>query len=310
MGKRLGVLVVCGLGLLAVLNAFCLNRVSLFAQAPGTAPAKPSDSKTAAAGTQADASDPNEKAWRILHDGLKDGNADKRAKAVRSLGLLSENEEAEKDARSALKDGKPNVRVAAAMALGSMHAKHAAPDLERILDDPEPAVVLAAANSLLLLQDEVGYDVYYDVLTGEKRATKGLIKEQLDTLKSKKKLATMGFEEGIGFIPYAGIGYEIIKTVTKNGSSQVRAAAAKRLAHDPKPDVAGALVKATTDKNWAVRASALEAIAQRGDRSLAPRITPALDDGKDAVRFTAAACIAHLTDKQDKNEAPPNSAKP
>jgi hypothetical protein len=68
------------------------------------------------------------------------------------------------------------------------------------------------------------------VLTGERRAGKGLIKEQLDTLKDKKKMAKMGFEEGIGFIPFAGMGYEAFKTVTKNDSSPVRAAAAKQLA--------------------------------------------------------------------------------
>jgi HEAT repeats len=173
----------------------------------------------------------------------------------------------------------------------------------KVLNDSEPSVVLGAANSLLLLQDDAGYDAYYEVLTGERRAGKGLIQEQLDTLKNKKKIAQMGFEEAIGFIPYAGAGYEIIKTVTKKGSSQVRAAAAKRLAHDPNPDVAGALVTATTDKNWAVRAAALEAIAQRGDRSLAPKITAALDDGKDAVRSTAAACIAHLGDPPAKTSA-------
>ena len=46
------------------------------------------------------------------------------------------------------------------------------------------------------------------MLTGEKRANKGLIKEQLDALRDKKKMAEMGFEEGIGFIPFAGIGYD------------------------------------------------------------------------------------------------------
>jgi hypothetical protein len=61
------------------------------------------------------------------------------------------------------------------------------------------------------------------------------IKEQLDTLKDKKKMAKMGFEEGIGFIPFAGMGYEAFKTVKKNDSSPVRAAAAKQLAHDPDP---------------------------------------------------------------------------
>jgi len=239
---------------------------------------------------------PGEKAWGILRDALKSDNVERRARAVRALGLLSGNAEAEKSAAAALKDEKPNVRLAAAAALGSMRAENAKGDLEEALGDSEPSVVLAAANSLLLLHDDVGYDTYYEVLTGERRGSKGLIKEQLDTLKDKKKMAQMGFEEGIGFIPFAGIGYEIFKTVTKNDSSPVRAAAAKKLAHDPEPDAAEALVKAASDKNWQVRAAALEAIAERGDHTLMPKITGALDDEKDVVRFTAAACVAHLSE--------------
>jgi HEAT repeat protein len=238
---------------------------------------------------------PSQRAWSILHDGLKDTNADRRAKAVRALGLLTGNTEAEKAAIRALKDEKPNVRLAAAAALGSMHAEAAKGNLEEALGDSEPSVVLAAANSLLLLHDDVGYDPYYEVLTGEKRASKGLIQEQLDTLKDKKKVAQMGFEEGIGFIPFGGMGYEIFKTVTKNDSSPIRAAAAKRLAHDPEPDAGEALARAAADKDWKVRAAALDAIALREDASLIPRIVTAMDDKNDVVRFTAAACIAHLS---------------
>lgn len=243
---------------------------------------------------------PAEKAWRILHEGLKDANADRRAKAVRALGLLAGSAEAEKAAVNALRDEKPNVRQAAAHALGAMHAENAKGNLEQALGDSEPRVVLAAANSLLLLHDDVGYDTYYEVLTGEKRASKGLIKEQLGALKDKKKMAQMGFEEGIGFIPFAGIGYEIFKTVTKNDSSPVRAAAAKKLAHDPEPDAGDALVKAAEDKDWKVRAAALDAIALRDDPSLASKIAPALDDRNDVVRFTAAACVAHLSGAPEK----------
>jgi len=83
--------------------------------------------------------------------------------------------------------------------------------------------------------------------------------------------------------------------VTKNDSSPVGAAAAKKLAHDPEPDAAEALVKAAGDKNLQVRAAALEALALREDRSLIPKISAALDDEKDVVRFTAAACVAHLS---------------
>ena len=252
---------------------------------------------------------PAEKAWSILHVGLKDANPERRAEAVRALGLLTGNTEAEKAAVQGLHDEKPNVRLAAAAALGSMHAEHAAGNLEEALGDSEPSVVLAAANALLLLHDDVGYDTYYEALTGEKRANKGLIKEQLDTLKDKKKMAQLGFEEGIGFIPFAGIGYEVFKTVTKNDSSPLRAAAAKKLAHDPEPDAAEALVKAVSDKNLAVRAAALEAIALRGDPSLLPKVSAALDDDKDLVRFAAAACVAHLSGLAEK-PSNSNASKP
>jgi HEAT repeat protein len=296
----------CLCGILSLLGG---ARSSTFAQAPPprstSSPAKQPADTAAAASTPAD----SEKAWGILREGVKNENADKRAKAVRALGLLRGNAEAEKTAINALHDKKPNVRTAAAAALGSMQAQHANLELEGVLQDPEPGVVLAAANSLLLLHDKVGYDVYYDVLTGERRASKGLIKEQLDTLKDKKKMAKMGFEEGIGFIPYAGMGYEAVKTVTKNDSSPVRAAAAKQLANDPDAGTAKALVKATSDKNWSVRVAALEAIAQRDDPSLVLQISAALDDEKDVVRLTAAACIAHLSDLP-ANGVPAKTTKP
>jgi HEAT repeat protein len=271
-------------------------QVNVASAAPNPQQAAPAKSAPGSAPQESKPATPREKAWDILRKGLMDESADKRARAVNALGLLPDDPEAESAAKKALKDEKPNVRVAGAAALGSMRASDAKEELEAVLNDAEPAVVLTAANSLLLLKDDVGYDVYYDVLTGEKRASKGLVKEQLDTLKDKKKLAQMGFEQGIGFIPFAGIGYEFFKTVTKNDSSPVRAAAAKKLAHDPKPDSAEALVKAVADKSWAVRAAALEAIALRGDPSLVSKITAGLNDEKDVVRFTAAACVVHLSE--------------
>src|SRR5712692_408328 len=286
------------LGVTGILSLLGLAGIFVLAQAPSPAPpeAKQPPGNAPAPSPQAPPQAADERAWGILREGMKDDSADKRAKAVRSLGLLPGSTEAEKAAINALQDKKPNVRMAAAAALGSMQAQHANLELEGALQDSERMVVLAAANSLLLLHDDVGYDIYYDVLTGERRASKGLIKEQLSTLKDKKKLAELGLEEGIGFIPFAGMGYEAFKTVTKDDSSPVRAGAAKQLAHDPNPGTAKALEKATTDKNWAVRAAALEAISQRGDRSLVSGVMTALDDTKDEVRFTAAACVVHLSE--------------
>lgn len=285
----------------AILGVLILLGAQGVAQGQNPAPSPAQARTNAGKSSTLPPETPREKAWDILHNGLKDTNTDKRAKVVRALGLLAGNAEAEKAAILALKDEKPNVRLAAAHALGAMQAENAKGNLEEALGDSEPSVVLAAANSLLLLHDDVGYDTYYEVLTGERRASKGLIKEQLDTLKDKKKIAQMGFEEGIGFIPFGGIGYEVFKTVTKNDSAPMRAAAAKKLAHDPEPDAGEALVKAAGDKDWKVRAAALDAIALREDASLIARIASALDDRNDVVRFTAAACVAHLSGRLERS---------
>ena len=243
---------------------------------------------------------PRERAWEILHDGVTFNNTEKRAKAVTALGVLKGNAEAEKLATKALQDEKGDVRAAAANALGLMHASHARAALEAALDDHEPAVVLAAANSLLSLKNpDFAYDIYYGVLTGTVRTNQGVvkeqIKEQLKVLHDKKKIAELGLEQGVGFIPYGGIGYGMVKTLVKTDNSPVRAAAARKLAHDPDPASAKALVAATQDKNWLVRQAALEAIAERGDRKLVPQVKASMDDDKDEVRYTAAACVARLS---------------
>ena len=251
----------------------------------------------------------HDRAWLILHSGLSFNGTEKRVKAVGALGVLKGNGEAEKLAVAALKDEKGDVRAAAANALGAMQAVRAKGPLEAALDDNEPAVVLAAANSLLLLKDaNFAYDVYYGVLTGTMRTNNGVIKEQIKEqmkiLHDKKKLAELGLEQGIGFIPYGGIGYGMAKTLAKSDNSPMRAAAAKKLAHDPDPITANALVDASHDKNWVVRVAALEAIAERGDRSLMPKITDSMDDARDEVRFTGAACVAHLSSLRAKHPAP------
>jgi HEAT repeat protein len=245
-----------------------------------------------------------ERAWTTLRDGLNDKSPEKRAKAVHALGLLKDSSEAQKAATEALKDEKGSVRGAAATALGSMHAVRATPELKVALDDQEPEVVLAAANSLLLLKNtSSAYSVYYRVLTGDRRTDKGLVRENLKIFQDRKKLIQMGVEQGIGFIPFAGFGYDAYKTVVKTDGSPVRAAAAEKLAHDPSVETSRALLRATHDKSWMVRAAALEAISERGDKSLTEKLFLSLEDEKDDVRYIAAACIAHLSDLPAKHHA-------
>ena len=231
----------------------------------------------------------------MLRSGVRQKNTGKRVQAVRALRLLPGDSEATEMAETALRDQNPQVRVAAASALGLMGAKEAIPALRRAVLDKKPAVVLAAAHSLELLHDPAGDQVYYELLTGERKPAEGLIAQQMDTLKDKKKMARLGFEEGLGFVPYGDIGFSAVKAIKKDDASPVRASAARALINDSDPRVGTALVKATSDKNSTVRASALVAIAKRDDSDLLPAISQAMSDKIPVVRFTAAAAVIRLT---------------
>ena len=239
-----------------------------------------------------------DKAWSTLQSGLAE-KGDNRVISIRVLGLLEHNPKAAEIATAALADEKPEVRAAAADALGQMQAKSALPKLNEIIKvDKDPAVVIAAARSLIALGDPFGYAVYYAVLTGEKKSGGGLLDDQKKMLKDPKKMAEFGFEQGIGFIPFASVGLGAFKALTKDDSSPVRAAAARILAKDPDPKSGDALIEASSDKSWLVRAAALDALSHRGDPTVIPKIESKLDDEKEAVRYAAAATIIHLQDVQ------------
>ena len=157
------------------------------------------------------------------------------------------------------------------------------------------SVVLSATDALFRLGDPAAFQVYYAVLLGEKKSGEGLVESQMKMLKDPKAMAQMGFEVGIGFVPFAGSGYRVFKAVAKDDASPVRAAAATKLAGDPDPRSGEALAKAAKDPKWIVRAAVVDAIARRGDPSLLNAVVPLLDDEDDAVKFSAAAAIVRLS---------------
>jgi HEAT repeat protein len=246
-------------------------------------------------GGSAFAQDNREQAWNILRANVTEKDTAKRAQAVRVLGLLQGEPESLGMARKALGDEKPDVRAAAATALGQMRSRASIPRLRTLLSDKEPSVVLAAASALMTFKEQSAYDVYYEVLTGERKTGKGLIAGEEQTLKDPKKLAEQSFDEGVGFVPFAGIGWAAFKTLRTDDVSPVRAAAAKMLADDKDPESGDALVQAASDKSWIVRAAALESIAKRGDPKLLDGIVRALTDENTAVRCTAAAAVIRLS---------------
>ena len=238
---------------------------------------------------------PKEEAWTMLEDASVQDKMSDRAIAAHVMGLIPNNPRAVKLAEEALNDKTPEVRFAGAAALGDMKSRASIRKLRAALMDKDPTVALAAAHSLDLMHDAAAYEVYYEVLNGQRKASRGLIASQKSMLSDPKRMAQLGFEEGIGFIPFAGIGWGAIKTITKDDSSPVRAAAAHVLARDPDPATTKALVDAVSDKSWLVRAAALEALARRGDPSVLDTVRLRLSDEKDVVRLTAAATVLRLT---------------
>jgi HEAT repeat protein len=237
----------------------------------------------------------SDEAWEILRVNVNEKATEKRVQAIRVLGLLLGDSQALEIAQKAVQDEKPEVRAAAASTLGELHARSSIALLHKLLSDIEPSVVLAAASALIKFKDPAAYEAYYEFLTGERKTGAGLIAEQMKTLKDPKKMAQLGVEQGIGFIPFAGIGLSAFQTLRVDDVSPIRAAAAKILADDTDPESARALVKATSDKSWLVKTAALEAVAKRGDPQLLDEILPAMKDDNTSVRCTAAATVIRLS---------------
>jgi HEAT repeat protein len=241
--------------------------------------------------------DPRENAWKLLRSGLEDKKLSNRTVAVQALSLMPGNTRAARFAVAALRDKSTGVREAAAVVLGQQRARSAIPALKEALSDSEISVVLAAAHSLLLLKDPSAYEIYYAVLMGDKKASAGLMESQLNRIKDPKQVAEMGISEGVGFVPFGGMGYEAYRQIRKHDSSPVRAAAARFLANDPDAMSEDALVQtAVADKEEEVRLAALDALAQRGDPRCIERLVKNLDGSKSSVRYRTAAVILHLSD--------------
>jgi HEAT repeat protein len=236
-----------------------------------------------------------EKAWAMFEVAANSKGTTERAIGIRALGLLRDDAHARELAEGALDDLKPEVRAAAATALGQMRATQSIPKLQKLLSDDKVPVVMAAAHSLRDLKDSTSaYAVYYDILSGGRKSG-GPISQQLDTLRDPKVLAKIGFEQGIGYIPFAGIGWDAWRYTHKKDPNPIRAVAATFLAHDPDPATGVALCAAMKDKDWIVRAAAIEALAQRGDPEFEGKIELSLFDPNPHVRYTAAAAVIRLT---------------
>jgi HEAT repeat protein len=248
---------------------------------------------------RAQPSDIREKAWGVLSEGLLHDHASHRLVAVQALSLMAKNRTAERFATRALRDKDAKVRAAAATTLGQLDAYRAIPALRKALGDDQVSVVLASAHSLYLLKDKSAYDIYYAVVMGDRKSNSGMVQAQLDRLKDPKQMMELGFQEGLGFVPFGGMGYQAFKELTRKGGAQARAASARFLAHDPDQISEDALLQtALADKSEEVRLAAIDALAERGNPRSIERMAKNLTDEKTAPRYRTAAAILHLQDLQ------------
>ena len=253
---------------------------------------------------------PVDTAWTVLESGLSNSSTDNRTVATRLLGGLPNNQKAQDQALKSLADNKPEVRAAGAEALGNMQAKSAIPQLQQLCrTDQDAGVVISSAKALVNLGDPLGFNVYYAILTGELKSGAGLMDQQKKMLKDPKKLAQFGFETGVGFIPFGGLTLGVVKSLTKDDVSPIRAAAADVLAQDPDPKTTEALKTTLSDKSWLVRAAAADALGKRKNPSAIPALEPVLNDDKEAVRYTAAVSIIRLNDIKNGKSVAKSAAK-
>ena len=250
---------------------------------------------TAIASPQSIAQSQADQAWKVLRAGVAHSSAETRVKAIRAMDILVKNPEAEKIAIAALKDKNSDVQVAGVLTLGSIGSSAALPEIKKLAPTAGATLIFAIANTLYKLNDQEAYEIYYAAVTKERKSGEGLVESQMKMLKNSKAMAQVGFEAGIGFVPFGGLGYGAYKMVTKDDESPVRAAAALKLATDKDPKSAKALAIAADDEKWMVRAAAIASIGMRGDASLLTAVKPHLEDKNDTVRFNAAACIIRLS---------------
>ena len=145
------------------------------------------------------------------------------------------------------------------------------------------------------MHNRSAYQVYYEVLAGDRKTHKGLIASQIAALKDPKKIAKLGIGGGMSFVPYGSLGWTAVNVIAKDDTSPVRAAAARALVDDPAPAAMKVLTDAAGDKSWLVRAAALEALAKRGNPASLDTVQLYVYDEKDVVRYTAAAAVLRLT---------------
>jgi len=243
-------------------------------------------------------------AWNVLSDAaLNAKSPDHRKQAVAALGAIGPAPDVVKLLEQILaKDGDTMVRQTAAQALGDMKATEAIPALQAALDDPSGEVAFSAAKALWDLGDPAGKRTFEEIMTGERKNSKGFIGGTMDdakrTLRDPKKLAYVGIKDASGVLlgPMSmgiGVTHDVLKE--KDTSATGRALAVEYLAKDC--DARSVQLFQWTlseDLHWIVKAAAARGLGKCGTEADIPLLEKYLDDSHEPLKYQAAAAIVRL----------------
>jgi HEAT repeat protein len=234
--------------------------------------------------------------WQLILDSLHDTkNGDRQAQAMNALSEMPNNARATGLIAEGMKDPNMDVRTAAILAAGKTKAPALVRPLRRLLDDPEPQVVFAAATTLWIdFKDRSGEDILDAVADGDRKANPSLMHgaqhDMSRTMHSPSTLAKIGITTGAGLLlgPF-GFAVSGVEYWRKNGADSARVEALNLLSEDKDPAVHGELVAALSDKDPGVRAAAAHQLGAYRSRANAAAIAPLVDDSRLPVRLSAAA---------------------
>jgi HEAT repeat protein len=254
-------------------------------------------------------------AWKMLADATSSPKVQSRSDALSALSLLGSDARAVRTVESELDDSDDGNRTQAVTALGHMRARGAIPKLRRTMtEDPSPVVSFAAAEALWELGDRSGREILYGVLTGQQKATDGVIKRRIDKAKKEihdpKALALIGAKEASGaFLGPFAMGVSLAEEYATDTSAPVQARCASLLAADNTSNTAEQLAGALDVKSWAVRVAAVRALVKMNRREVIPKLRQMMAiDKEEPVRLVAAAAILKLS--QTRREIAPSEHAP
>ncbi len=239
-----------------------------------------------------------QRCWQMLTDSVQDAkHFEIRTQALNALSSFKSNLRADALIAAAMKDPNLDVRTAAILAAGKNKSRTLVAPVRKLLDDPEPQVVFAAATTLWKqFKDKSGEDVLAEIAAGDRKANPNLIhgaKHDIDrTLHSPSALEKIGITTAAGLVlgPF-GFSVSAVEYARKNGSDSARVQSIELLAEERTEDVREQMRTALDDKDPGVRAAAAMVLGSFHRSQDAHSIAPLLEDSKLPVRLAAAAAF-------------------